>query len=94
MRTAIRGRLSPLAPNRDAPDRAWMDRWWEHLLCVELRIENAPPKWFGSPAVGRLTLTSPREEQAFRGYNGSRSYDEQVTPWCFMSTRIHPIAPR
>jgi hypothetical protein len=82
--------LSPLQPNPDIPDGVWMDRWWEHLLCRELGIEDPEPDWFSDPAVGRIAVTSPREEKSFRHYNEGRSYDEQVTPWCFMSI-AHPI---
>jgi len=82
--------LSPLQPNPDIPDQVWMDRWWEHLLCKELGIEDPEPDWFSDPAVGRIAVTSPREEKAFRSYNQGRSYDEQVTPWCFMLI-AHPI---
>ena len=79
-----------MAPVEKSTGDHWMDRWWEHLLCLELGIEDDPPAWFGLPAVGRLTVTSPREERAFRPYNEGRSYDEQVKPWCFMSM-AHPI---
>ena len=82
--------LPPEARDPDRDDRRWMDRWWEHLLCCELGISDPEPEWFDRPAVGRLTVTSPREEGTFAAYNGGLSYDERVTPWCFMSV-AHPI---
>ena len=33
----------------------------EHLLCVEFGIEDPAPDWFDEPAVGRLTVSSPRD---------------------------------
>jgi hypothetical protein len=74
-----------LAPVERGADEDWMDRWWIHLLGVE----DEPPPWFELPAVGRITVTSPRAERPFRPYNADRSYDEQVKPWCFMSV-AHP----
>ncbi|MBS1864119.1 MAG: hypothetical protein JSS68_20690 [Actinobacteria bacterium] len=93
------GHLQPPTTKDGGGD--WMDRWWEHLLCLELGVEDDPPGWFDQPAVGRITVTSPREERAFRDYNRGRSYDGQVKPWSFMSVahptvseRARPDAPR
>jgi hypothetical protein len=83
------GHLLPPVATSEGAD--WMDTWWEHLLCRELGVEDEPPPWFGQPAVGRITVTSPREERAFREYNAGRTYDERVKPWSFMSV-AHPTA--
>src|SRR5262249_32821277 len=61
--------LQPEARDPARDDRRWMDRWWEHLLCRELGIPDPEPAWFSEPAVGRLTLTSPREGRTFAPYN-------------------------
>lgn len=82
--------LPPQARGAEASGSDWMDDWWERLLGLELGVAGEDPDWFPLPAVGRITVTSPREERAFRGYNAGRSYDEQVKPWCFMSV-AHPI---
>ncbi len=44
-----------------------------------------PPKWFDAPAVGRLTVTSPRDLKPWKTYNeGRRSRAEQVKPANFL----------
>lgn len=82
--------LSPLG--RD-PEGRWVDRWWEHLLCLELEIPDPVPDWFGAPAVGALTITSAQDERAFAAYNAARPYAERVRPWGFLMTaHVHPFA--
>ncbi|MDQ3182688.1 MAG: hypothetical protein M3Q62_03915 [Actinomycetota bacterium] len=64
-------------------------RWWEHLLCWELDVDDPKPEFFSAPAVGRLTVTTPREEASFRAYNADRPYPERVGPWNFLCV-AHP----
>jgi len=52
-------------------------------------VDDPEPEWFPDPAVGRLTVTSPHEERAFRGYNAIRPYTERVRPWNFLRV-AHP----
>src|SRR5262249_46121147 len=61
-----------------------LDEWWTHLLCTELGVPNPEPGWFAEEAIGRLTVTSRHEEQAFRAYNAGRPYAEGVRPWNFL----------
>lgn len=81
--------LPPNAQSPEVDDQAWKDRWWEHLLCRELGVADAEPEFFSAPAVGRLTVTSPREEASFGDYNAGKPYPEQVRPWNFLSL-AHP----
>lgn len=82
--------LPPTSPKPGTGDQDWLDEWWEHLLHLELGFEDDPePVWFDQPAVGRLTVTSQRDIQAFRHYNTDRPYHEQVKPWGFLIT-AHP----
>jgi hypothetical protein len=62
-----------------------MDEWWQHILCRELGFEDPEPPWFDDPAIGRLTVTSPRDLKIFKTYNTDRVYADQVKPWGFLS---------
>lgn len=82
-------------------DGRWVDRWWEHLLCVELGIDDPEPSWFDLPAVGPLSIRSRHEETNFRAYNAGKPYEQRVRPWGFLirafpdrTTRAHPGTPR
>ncbi len=81
--------LPPNAQSPEVDDQAWKDRWWEHLLCRELGLDDPKPDFFSAPAVGRLTVTSPREEATFRDYNAEKPYAERVRPWNFLCL-AHP----
>jgi hypothetical protein len=73
-----------------APDsgegRAWIDEWWLHLARLDLGLPTIPPVWFEEPAVGRVTVTSPRDEATFRAYNRGRPYEQRIRPWSFLLT--------
>jgi hypothetical protein len=71
------------------PDQDWISEWWTRLLCVELGLPEGEPPWFGDIAAGRLTVTTPHEERAWRTYNQARPYPHRVRPWNFAMT-AHP----
>lgn len=81
--------LPPNAPTPDLSDRAWLDAWWQHLLRVELGHPSAQPDWFDEPAVGRLSIGSPRDLKSWSAYNTTRPYSQQVKPGNFL-TLAHP----
>jgi len=82
--------LPPNRPSLGASKQDWLDQWWEHLLHLELGVEDHPePVWFDEPAVGRLTVTSQRDIKSFATYNADKSYAEQVKPWNFLVV-AHP----
>lgn len=81
--------LPPNALGPEVDDSAWKDRWWEHLLCLELGVPDPEPDFFSLEAVGRLTVTSPREEKTFRAHNDGLPYAERVRPWNFLCM-AHP----
>ncbi len=51
----------------------------------DLGISHPQPEWFPLPAVGRLRISSAREEQAFRAYNAFRPYAHRVRPFNFLN---------
>lgn len=72
-----------LPPDSPDPSRAWISRWWEHLLCLEFKIADPEPDWFDDPALSPLTINSYADERAFRKYNAGRPYSQQVRPGGF-----------
>ncbi len=84
--------LPPYARRPDTEDPDWLDEWWQHLLNVELDFPTTAPVWFGLPAVGRLTVNSPRDEGPFDTYNESRPYPERVRPGNFLM--LAHVAPQ
>jgi hypothetical protein len=64
---------------------AFHDRWWEHLLCLELGVNDPKPDWFDDVALGQLGVTSPHTEAVFREFNKSLPYEQRVRPWNFCS---------
>ena len=77
--------LGHLVAPRDMKSEVFHDRWWEHLLCVELGIDDPEPEWFDDVALGQLGVTSPHTEAAFREFNASLLYEQRVRPWNFCS---------
>jgi hypothetical protein len=78
--------LLPHDPDR--PGRA-LDEFWEHLIATEHGIDHPEPDYFGQPAIGRLTVTSQLDQNAYKSYNEHRPYQDQVRPWHF-HTIAHP----
>lgn len=83
--------LPPHAPTPVTPgeNRDWFDEWWEHLIYTDLGLDHPEPEWFDDPAVGRVTITSPRDLKIFKTYNTGRPYSDQVKPWGFLCL-AHP----
>ncbi len=75
------GHLLPPIPSSRSD---WYDSWWQRILDEEAQMTLDEPDWFHLPAVSKVTVTSPREEAAFRGYNRSRGYEQRVRPWNFL----------
>jgi hypothetical protein len=77
--------LGHLVAPRDMKAEAFYDRWWEHLLCVELGVDDAEPEWFDDIALGHISVTSPHTEAGFRRFGAELPYEERVRPWNFCS---------
>jgi hypothetical protein len=84
--------LGHLVAPRDMSAEAFHDRWWEHLLCVELGVDDPEPEWFDDVALGQISVTSPHTEAAFREFNATVPYEQRVRPWSFCSL-VHLTRP-
>jgi predicted nucleic acid-binding Zn ribbon protein len=72
-----------MAPDKTLGAGVWISRWWEHLVCLELKLDDPEPEWFDDPAYSPLTINSAADERAFRAFNSSRPYPLQVRPGGF-----------
>ncbi|MBN2113691.1 MAG: hypothetical protein JW785_06140 [Acidimicrobiia bacterium] len=81
--------LGHLLPPTGRKGKDWITPWWEHLIALELGIDDPEPEWFGLAAIGRLTLASHHEADTFTAYNHTRPYQEQVRPFGFLNI-AHP----
>lgn len=93
--------LPPRPPSPGASGDDWMDEWWDHLIHVDLGLDHPEPEWFDEPAIGRVTITSPRDIKIFKTYNANQPYAKQVKPWGFLclahptpQERARPDGPR
>jgi hypothetical protein len=66
-----------------------LDEFWEHLIACELDLDHPEPSYFKQPAFGRLTVTSQQDQNAYKTYNDTRPYPDQIRPWHF-HTLAHP----
>jgi hypothetical protein len=66
-----------------------IDEFWTHLIATELGLDRPEPDYFGQPAIGRLTVTSQSDQNAFKTYNQDKPYPDQIRPWHFLSI-AHP----
>jgi len=56
---------------------------WEYVLGLELGQPGPEPPWLDLPAVGKLSLSTPRTILPFERYNGGRRYADQIKPHGF-----------
>lgn len=81
-----------LLPHDPTEPGAALDEFWEHLIACELGIDHPEPAFFGQPAIGRLTITSQPDQNAFKTYNHGKPYAHQVRPWDFLClAHPHPL---
>jgi hypothetical protein len=62
-----------------------LDAIWEHLIASELGVDHSELGFFDQPAIGRLSITSQPDQNAFKTYNRDKPYREQVRPWHFLA---------
>jgi hypothetical protein len=72
-----------MAPDKALGSGVWVSRWWEHLVCLELKLDDPEPEWLNDPAFSPLTINSAADERPFRAFNSSRPYPLQVRPGGF-----------
>ena len=76
--------LDPISPERPQRDekkrRIWMRQAWEWVLAPE---GTPPPEWASTYALTRFTVSSPRVQLWFRGYDVAAPKEKRVRPGTF-----------
>jgi hypothetical protein len=62
----------------------WIADLWHWLICRELGVPTAEPAWFRRPALGRVTISTPRVREAFARLNANRTYTDAIKPMNFV----------
>jgi len=71
--------------------RIWVSEAWRWILDDALGKASPSPAWAGTYALTRFTVSSPRIEGWFKGYNDSRAPEEAIRPGSF-GLLAHPSA--
>jgi len=89
--------LDPTSKDPDRPQRddkgrrLWVAQAWQWIL-ADARGHDPPlPDWADRFALTRFTISNPRLERWFAGYNDSRPRTEQIRPGSF-GLIAHPAA--
>ena len=82
----------PDRPQRDAKGRRlWVAQAWEWILADARGELPSLPEWSDRYALTRFTISSPRLEDWFKGYNNSHPRSERIRPGSF-GLIAHPTA--
>jgi hypothetical protein len=76
--------LNPTELDPDNPRREWISITWDHLLRAELGLSSIAPAWFDTPAISRITVSTPTVRDWFRDINRDRPYADQIKPANFL----------
>jgi len=70
----------------ESEDRDWIAQIWHGMICSALAHPAPKLDFENKPAIGRLTITSPKILEAFRGLRRKKTYQEQIKPFNFLLT--------
>ena len=76
--------LNPSDPESD--DREWIAQTWENIIRHALGIPTQQVTFAKSPAVGRITISSPAVMQPLTQFNKDKRYCDQIKPFNFLLT--------
>jgi len=98
--------LNPTDP--ESEDRKWTATVWHDMMRRALGLPTQHPSFENSPAVGRVTISSPGILRSLADFNAGKTYSNQLKPFNFLLTchvkqfghplgvdpeRFHLIAP-
>jgi hypothetical protein len=89
--------LDPTSKDPDRPQRddkgrrLWVAQAWQWILADARGQQPALPEWSDRYALTRFTISSPRLEDWFKGYNNSRPRSDWIRPGSF-GLIAHPAA--
>ena len=76
--------LNPTDPDND--DREWIAMAWENIIRRALKLPTKPLSFENSPAVGRITVSSPVVVRPLTQLNSGKHYANQIKPFNFLLT--------
>ncbi len=74
--------LNPTDPATE--DRDWIAQVWHGIVSSALGEKKRQDHFEQTPAVGRITASSPAILHALRGINGGKEYAQQIKPFNFL----------
>jgi len=76
--------LNPTDP--ESEDREWIAQAWLNLVRRALDLPAQNPSFGHSPAVGRVTISSPAVVKPLANFNARKKYCDQLKPFNFLLT--------
>jgi len=74
--------LNPTEP--DSVDREWIAQVWLRIVRYAMGNRNAPLDSEKTPAIGRITVSSPVILRPLEGINVGKDYSKQIEPFNFL----------
>ncbi|WP_263365243.1 DNA polymerase [Edaphobacter bradus] len=87
--------LNPI--DLESEDREWIAQIWHSIICNCLGVPSPKINFERVPAIGRLTVTSPKILEPFSSLNFGKNYQDQIKPFnflltCHVSPFGHPLS--
>jgi hypothetical protein len=70
----------------ESDDRDWIAQPWIDMMLRSQRKPTKRPPLYGSPAVSRITVSSPAVMRPFTSLNVGKDYCDQIKPFNFLLT--------
>ena len=85
--------LNPTDPESD--NRDWISQIWLNIVRNTLNLKTKKLDFENIPAIGRVTVSSPRILQALTNLNQKKKYSDQIKPFNFLLTcHVRPFGYR
>lgn len=68
----------------ESEDRDWIRHVWLYIIRIALRLPTEPLSFEHLPAVGRVTITSPKVMRSLAKLNRGKKYGERLKPFGFL----------
>jgi hypothetical protein len=82
--------LNPTDP--EASDRNWTAGVWNSIIRKSLGLATKELPFAASPAISRITVSSPSLMKCFESFNEGKPYADKIKPFNFLlSSHVHPL---
>lgn len=80
----------------ESEDRDWIRQAWLNIICRELGMRTEAPSFEHLPAVGRVTITSPKVVRSLAKLNAVKNHADRLKPFdyllsCHVKQFGHPL---